>query len=208
MEVVDQSAREKAARRRAKRLQHLIPDDALRRSPRIRRSAVTPFYGPAPRRTSRESSLAMDDDASSVASSGSRRSRSSRRSSRASEILNESGQVLYEGSESEADQETTVVELRDESGRVSARYWGQQVNGSVDRALSRLARSPRFLSSGDSGVVSGSGGGAQANASYELRVSAAAVAAAAGGGEGGEQTDLPQHLYGPDSDDGEVECGE
>ena len=194
MEVPDDSSQEKFARRRAKRLQHLIPDDALRRSPRIKRSGVTPYYGPAPRRASRESSLAMDDDASSVASSGSRRSRSSRRSSRASEILNESGQVLYEGSESEADQETTVVE----SGRATVSYWEQQVNGSVGRALTRLARSPRFLSSGDSGVVSGSGDGVQGNAGFELRVS---PAVGRGGGE--EQTDLPQHLYGPDSDDGE-----
>lgn len=197
MEGVNESARDKAARRRTKRLQHLMPDEALRRSPRIRRSGVTPFYGPAPRRASRESSLAMDDDASSVASSGSRRSRSSRRSSRASEMLNESGQVLYEGSESEADQDVTVVASSRGAACVHrVTYQVQQ----VDQALGQLMRSPRSLNSGDSGVASSGewAAVAQGNARCDDQVREAA---------GADQTDLPPHLFGPDSDGGEKEGG-
>ena len=197
MEGVNESARDKAARRRTKRLQHLMPDEALRRSPRIRRSGVTPFYGPAPRRASRESSLAMDDDASSVASSGSRRSRSSRRSSRASEMLNESGQVLYEESESEADQDVTVVASSRGAACVHrVTYQVQQ----VDQALGQLMRSPRSLNSGDSGVASSGewAAVAQGNARCDDQVREAA---------GADQTDLPPHLFGPDSDGGEKEGG-
>lgn len=194
----NESAQEKAARRRARRMQHLIPDEALRRSPRIRRSGAPPFYGPAPRRTSREASLATDDDASSVASSGSRRSRSSRRSSRASEMLNESGQVLYEGSESEADQDVTVVS----STRYAAAYVRHRVAyqaQQVDQALGQLVRSPRSLNSGDSGVASGNewvARSAAGEAAQQRRSEDHLV-------EGGVEEDLPPHVFGLDSDGGD-----
>lgn len=197
MEAGSESAQDKAARRRAKRLQHLIPDEALRRSPRIRRSGVAPFYGPVPRRASRESSLALDDDASSVASSGSHRSRSSRRSSRASEILNESGQVLYEGSESEADQDVTVVSSTRSAAACVHRttYQVQQ----VDQALGQLLRPPRSLNSGDSGVVSG---GEWVGGSASSAVVQGVSESLLGEASEEEQVDLPRHLFGPDSDGG------
>ena len=200
MEGGNESAQDKAARRRTRRMQHLIPDEALRRSPRIRRSGIPPFYGPTPRRTSREASLATDDDASSVASSGSRRSRSSRRSSRASEMLNESGQVLYEESESEADQDVTVVSSSHYAAacvhhRVA--YQGQQ----VDQALGQLVRSPRSLNSGDSGVASGNEWVVRSAAGEAAQQRRNEDHLVEGGVEG--QVDLPPHLFGPDSDGGD-----
>ena len=167
--------------------------------------ASPPFYGPAPRRTSREASLATDDDASSIASSGSRRSRSSRRSSRASEMLNESGQVLYEESESEADQDVTVVSSTRYAAACARHRVAYQVQ-QVDQALGQLVRSPRSLNSGDSGVASGNEWAVRSAAGEAAQQRRSEDHVVEGGVEG--QVDLPPHLFGPDSDGGDGGGGE
>ena len=86
-------------RRRSRRVQQLVGEHAVRRSPRLSRQGMPPSYSlnRSNKRSSRESSVA-----SSI----------SLRSSRASEFLNESGQTLFE--ESERFDETLLRQASDE----------------------------------------------------------------------------------------------
>ena len=152
--------------RRHRRIQQLIPEEGVRRSPRIRRSGNVPYYGNASR-SSRESSTVSEEGSTTRRSVS-----SSRRSSRSSEILNESGQLMYEESESE-DQDVTITASTQVRPPLS---W-----------KATLPRTPRVLSSLDSGVSSGSAG-----SSDEQRL--------------GSPSDLPKHLYGLDKDDGVCVC--
>ena len=148
--------------RRHRRIRQLIPEEGVRRSPRISRSGVRPYYGSS--RGSRESSTVSEDDNTARKSTT-----SSRRSSRASEVMNESGQLIYE--ESDTEQDVTITNTS--TSLRSSLGW-----------KSTLPRTPRTLSPVDSGVGSG-----PASSVDNRRIS--------------PQSDIPQHLYGLDEDEGE-----